>query len=379
MKYLITIILIVLFFPAFIAITSSLSSETPEVSDFPEILGEYGDFGQDEILDALPHEARDLIEGVQPLELTFTAIMAEIWGLVKTEITAPLRLLVSLVGVIILCAAANTLRDSSGGGGSSAVVAFEMVGVLAGAAIMSASIAETVLRTNQTLTAAGAFTLTFVPILAGIMAMMGQFVSANLFSTAVVIAAQVFSQIMILALMPLSASILGVSIAGAVNPDLKTENLAGSIKTAVLWLLGISVTVFTGLLTIQSLVSGSADSVAMKAVKFTISGGVPFIGGAISDALGVVNGSVAVLRSSTGAFGIIAIVSVCLPPIISTIGFRIALSLASGVSSLFGADRLTSLLKSGENVLSIILAMLVCFMLIMVVSIALMLRIGTGG
>jgi hypothetical protein len=50
----------------------------------------------------------------------------------------------------------------------------------------------------------------------------------------------------------------------------------------------------------------------MKAVKFTVSGGVPFIGGAVGDALGVVNGSVAVLKSTTGAFGILAVAAVCL-------------------------------------------------------------------
>ncbi|MCL2071662.1 MAG: stage III sporulation protein AE, partial [Oscillospiraceae bacterium] len=177
----------------------------------------------------------------------------------------------------------------------------------------------------------------------------------------------------------LSASILGVSIAGAVSPDLKTEKLADTVKTVVIWILGFLATIFTGLLTVQSLVSGNTDSVAMKAVKFTVSGGVPIIGGAISDALGVVNGSAAILKSTTGAFGIVAIAAVCLPVLLSIAGYRIALTLAATVSDMFGASRLSVLLKSGENVLTIILAMLVCFAVIMLVSIALMIRIGTGG
>ena len=243
---------------------------------------------------------------------------------------------------------------------------------------MSAAIADSVIRTSQTFTSAGAFMLTFIPILAGIMALTGNLISANLFNSSVVVAAQIFSQVMIWALMPLSASILGMSIAGAVSPDLKTERLAKTARTVVIWVLGISATVFTGLLTVQSLVSGNADSVAMRAVKFTVSGGVPLIGSALSDALGVANGSMAVLKSTTGAFGIVAIAAVCLPALLSTISFRIALGIASAISDMFGATRLTTLLKSGESVLSIILAMLACFMLIMLVSIALMIRIGGG-
>jgi stage III sporulation protein AE len=370
MKYFVAIILIVMISPAFCGTVSAVAEEF-EQSAYDGIMG------------ALPSEAAEVVDNIEPLELTFGAVMAEIWRLLKGEVMQPLKLLVSLVGVTVLCAAAGALRDSSGssksGTGTAAVVAFEMAGVLAGAGIMSAAIASSVIRTSQTLTAAGAFMLTFIPILAGIMAVMGQLVSANLFSGAVVVAAQIFSQVMVTALMPLSASILGVSIAGAVNPDLKTERLADTVKTVVIWVLGFSATIFTGLLALQSLISGNTDSVAMKAVKFTVSGGVPFIGGAVSDALGVVNGSISVLKSTTGAFGIIGVAVVCLPALLSTICFRLALNLSSAVSSLFGADRLTALLKSGENVLSIILAMLVCFMLIMVISIALMIRIGTGG
>jgi stage III sporulation protein AE len=338
-------------------------------------------FGQAEIIEALPEQAQDIMAQIEPMELTFSAVVGEIWQMFLAEVSKPLMMLVSLVGVVLLCAIAETLRDSSGGKSgtsSSANRAFEVAGVLAGAGIMSAAIAEAVIRTSSALTAAGAFMLVFIPILAGIMAVMGQLVSANLFNGAVVMAAQVFSQVMVMALMPLSVSILGVSIAGAVSPDLKTERLANTVKTVVIWVLGFLTTIFVGLLTVQSLVSGNADSVAMKAFKFTVSGGVPIIGGALGDALGVVNGSMGVLKSTTGAFGMIAIVVVCLPSLLSVIAFRIALSVSGAVSGLFGASRLESLIKSGESVLSIILAMLVCFMLIMLVSVALMIRIGTG-
>jgi len=337
-----------------------------------------------DIFGALPPEVGDFVQGLDsPLELTFGTVMSEIWSILVNEITAPLQMLASLVGVIVLCALANILRDSSGSGAansanSGSTQAFELVGVLAGSGIIVMTVAQTVIRTSESLTAAGAFMLTFIPILAGIMAIMGQLVSANLFSSAVILAAQVFSQVMIMALMPLSASILGVSITGAVNPDLKTEKLGETVKTVVIWTLGICATVFSGLLGLQSLVSGNADSVALKAVKFTISGSVPFIGGAVGDALGVVNASVGVLKNTTGAFGIIAVVAVCLPAILSTVCFRLALSLAGAVSGFFGTERLGTVLKSGENVMSIILAMLVCFTLIMVVSIALMIRIAGG-
>ncbi|MCL1866650.1 MAG: stage III sporulation protein AE [Oscillospiraceae bacterium] len=368
-KFLIFLTLIIKLFPTF--------SSSAELAESP-----VPDFGQAEIFEglenALPDDAREFMGEVKPLELTFSAVVAEIWTLLKQEILKPLKMFVSLVGVILLCAAAETLRDSGGKSGNSATAAFEIAGVLAGAGIMSAGIADSVVRTSQTLTAAGAFMLIFIPILAGIMAVMGQVASAGLLNTAVVAAAQIFSQVMVMALMPLSVSVLGVSIAGAVSPVLKTERVANAVKTVVIWTLGFLSTVFVGLLTIQSLITGNTDSVAMKAVKFTVSGSVPIIGGAVGDALGVLNGSVSVVKNSTGAFGMFAIAATCLPALLSAVGFRLALTLSAAVSDMFGAGKLGSLLKSGESIMSIILAMIVCFMVIMLVSVAIMIKIGSG-
>jgi len=338
-----------------------------------------------EITDALPEDALDVAEnlGVTPdggaLNLTFGRVMGEIIGMIKTEIAKPLRLFACLSGVILLCALAESLRDSSGGNNNAAKKAFETAGVLAGAGMMSGAIAECVVRASDALTAAGAFMLTFIPVMAGILAVMGQMTAAGIFGSSVVAAAQIFSEIMAAALMPLSASVLGVSIAGAVTPDLQTYKLAAAVKKIVIWTLGLSATLFTGLLGIQGMVAASADSLAMKAAKFTVSGSVPIVGGAVSDALGIAAGSVSILKSTTGAFGLIALAAVCLPPLLSALCFRLALTAAAAISDIFGVGRLGSLIRSGESVMAIILAMIICFALIMLVSTAFMMKIGGMG
>ncbi len=67
-----------------------------------------------------------------------------------------------------------------------------------------------------------------------------------------------------------------------------------------------------------------------------------------------------------------------IPILISAVLYRIAFNAAASVSDALGTFRLTSLLKSAESVISVIIAVLVCFWLIAVVSTAIMLVIGTG-
>lgn len=342
------------------------------------------DYGQSQIIDALPDDLRDKLEesDITPdnsgaLALSVEDVFGFIWDSFNKEITKPLTMLISLVGVVLLCAVIEALRDSTGS--STAIKTFNVVGVLAGAGMMCVYISECVVRTSSTLKAGGTFLVTFIPVFAGIMAVCGQLTTAPVFNSIIIIAAQVFSHIMILVLMPLSSCILGVSAAGAVNPDLKVERIAELVKKIVIWILGILVTVFVGMLSLQSFVTNAADTVAMKATKFAVSNAVPIVGGAISDALMTVKGSLGLLRSSTGTFGIIAGLGILLPAVISVVCYKIALGIAGAISDLFGISQLTSLLKSGENVVTIILAMLSCFALLAVISIALMLVMGLGG
>jgi len=350
------------------------------------------DFGQSELIDALPDSAREMLEDsdITPdnagaLSLTPFSVIKSMWDIFMDELTRPLRMLAALTGVILLCAVAETLRDSAGGSvsiaasGGQASDAFGIVGVLAGAGMMIIYISDIVARAAATLNAGGAFLLTFVPIFAGIMVITGQLTTATVFSMSLIMAGQVFMYITAVFLTPLTSVILGVSTAGAVSPDLKVDALSETVKKIVILTLGLLVTLFTGLLSLQSFISSSADTVAMKAARFTVSSSVPFVGGAVGDALSTVRGSVNLLRNSTGTFGIIAGIAIIAPTLISVFVHKIALSIAAAVSSVFGLLRLSALLKSGESVLSIIFALLFCFTLVVVISVGLMLFIWNGG
>ncbi|MDR2531808.1 MAG: stage III sporulation protein AE [Oscillospiraceae bacterium] len=345
------------------------------------------DFGQDELMDALPEGARDMLygSGITPdnagaLNLSPFAVIRGLWDLFIQELTQPLRMLAALVGVILLCAVAETLRDSAGGDNPNrASDAFAVVGVLAGAGLMIMYVSDIVVRATGALNAGGTFLLTFVPVFAGIMAVTGQLTTASVFSVSLITAGQVFTYITSAFLTPLTSCILGISAAGAVNPDLKADALAEMIKKLVIWTLGLLVTLFTGLLSLQSFISSSADTVAMRAMKFTVSSSVPFVGGAVSDALAAVRGSINLVRNSTGTFGIIAGIAIIAPTLVSVFCHKIALGIAAAVSGVFGLRQLSSLLKSGESVMGIIFALLFCFTLIVIISVGFMLMIWNGG
>ena len=338
------------------------------------------DFGQHDIANALPPEAAEILGELNAApdkvdsDITAESVFAMIWEAIKENAPKPLAMLASVIAVIILCSVTESLHDS----GNMLAGTFNTVGVLACSGMICTSFAAVMESSKTAIEALSAFLAVYIPSFAGIMAASGQAATASAYNAVITVASQLITQLFTVLIFPLSSCIMGVSIAGAINPDLKINSIAEAAKKLVNWALGLLMAVFTGLLSVQSFVAAAADSVSMRAIKFTVSGAVPIVGGAVSDALQTVKGSMTLLKSTTGSFGIIASVTVMLPVVMSVALFRIALMISSAISDSFGTSRLTVLLKSGESVLAIVIAVMVCFWLLAVVSTALMLAISGG-
>ncbi|HBH94304.1 MAG TPA: hypothetical protein DDX91_01020 [Ruminococcaceae bacterium] len=338
-------------------------------------------FGQSEMESALPDSARAELEdiGINAESgaegLSAENVFKKIWDLVCDEAAKPISIFISVTGVIILSA----LIQSMQGDENDVTSAFASVGVVACAGIICTSFGYVMSAAKIAVEGLSSFLSVYVPVFAGIMAANGQTAAAAAYNGIITVSTELFCQLFSLFIFPLASCIMGISVAGAFNPDLRINSMAEGVKKLLNWCLTFVMTVFVGILSVQSFVGAAADSVAIRAAKFTVSGAVPIVGGAVSEALMTVKGSIGVIKASTGSYGIIASAAVMLPSVISLFLFRLVLVISSALSDTFGTSRITVLLKCGESIISIIIAVMISFWTLGVVSTALMLVIGGGG
>lgn len=330
-----------------------------------------------ELSGALTDEARDILDsaGVTPensgaLNLSFTGVLGELWETVKHAAGKPLALLCSLCGVVLFCALAQSV---CGEGNMKGVLS--AVGVVCGAGIASAAVYEVLESTLGLLGAAADFMLVFIPAFTAISAVVGHVTSAAAVNTAALAATQLFTQLAVKFLAPLCGTVIGVSTAGAVHPQLKLEKLGELIKKFVIWGLTLIMTVFMSVLSAQTLVASAADSAAIKAAKFAVSQGVPIVGGTIADAVNTFGSSLGMLKSSVGTYGIIAAAAMLVPLLVTLLCYRAALTCSEYAAEMLDLKELTALLKSCGAVMTIIIAVTVCFLLLNTLAAALLLAV----
>ena len=134
----------------------------------------------------------------------------------------------------------------------------------------------------------------------------------------------------------------------------------------------------TGLLTVHSIVTASADSAASRAVKFAVSSFVPVVGGALGDALRTVGGCVSVLKSGVAAFVLLAEGVLFLPVVLQCVCWQLALLFCAAAGEALGQGELCGLLSAAGRAVGLLLAILLCCALLMTVTSVALILVGGG-
>lgn len=288
--------------------------------------------------------------------------------------TAPFRLFSVLMGILLLIALLNAIHPPESG----TVALQNILGVTALMLVLSSPVIECINKSVSAITDCSRFILSFIPVFTGVVAAAGKPVSSMTYSSFLFGVIQVISQISATVLTPLLCIYLAICIVGALNPALKLENAAETIKKVVIWSIGLLLTVFVALFSVQSLVSGSADTVATKTTKFFIGSLIPVFGNALSDVFNSVQGCLGLVKQATGSFGVIVAVCTFLPIVIEVLTMILVINLSQIVGDILGAERLGRLLKSISSMLSLLLGLILCFAVMIILSTTIVMLLSIG-
>ena len=178
--------------------------------------------------------------------------------------------------------------------------------------------------------------------------------------------------------MPVLSMCICLAIVDAACDTIDLSGMLNGIKKIVTWGLGLIMAIFTGLLSIQSIVGSSADTMTTKAAKYVISNSVPVVGGAASDAYTTVRGSLVLLKNGIGGVGIIALAVMLLPSLILIFLNKLSFSALGAAAEIFGAKKIVQLFKNINSVLSAALGIMVCFTLMFIISTAIIMMVCTN-
>ncbi len=297
--------------------------------------------------------------------LSAKSVFEKLFEKLKEAFVSPFSSLSGVLAALIICSAFCTFSKN----GLSDTADFTSAVCISGIAVVPfcSAIASTV----NTISLCCTFIISFVPIYCGILLCMGSAAFSSAMSAAVFGLAQVVSALAGTVITPFSGMYLALSVSCAFSPEMRLRGLTSAVKKAIFWTLGIAMTVFSAVLGITGSINSAADTVSVKTARFFLSNSIPIVGGAITDAVGTLAGSISVLRSGVGAFGICALLLLIVPSLLQILLWKASLSIMSAAAELFGQKRCGELLKGISDgaglLLSIIVSVGVLFLVTFVI------------
>ena len=216
---------------------------------------------------------------------------------------------------------------------------------------------------------------TMFPVILTLLITMGNLTSAALFKPLIMGSLTVLATIIKTVILPLFFLAAVLKLFNHISEQFKLSKLAGLFEFAGKLSLGVIMTVFIGVMTVQGVTGGVADSVVFRTAKYSADL-IPVVGKFFKDAVELVITSGLLLKNAVGIVALLAIVIICLGPLIKILAmilvFRISAALIEPLGEKSLADSLQDMSKSLIFILVTVAS--VAIMFFMAVAVA----VGTG-
>lgn len=330
---------------------------------------------------ALSEETKDSLEKIGLDELSpeaFSSVgFADIAGIIleniKNKIKEPFHSLFYVVAASVLCGVIGSFSENFSGAGK----VTDAVAALSSSAIMLVPVKNVILSSSAVIKDCSDFMLGFIPVYSSVITASGAVSSAAGFRALMLSTVTAISKIAEGTVFPLVSVYLALCIAGSVS-DIDISGISRTVKNLAVWILAASVTVFSGIMGLGTLISSSSDMAFMKTAKFIIGSTVPVVGGTVSDALSSVKGCLEVTKNILGAYAVVVIALIFIPPAISLLIWKISLSLSSGAAGIMNNKTLAGLFSSASDIMGIVLALVVITAVTFIIAVSIMLMTGGG-
>lgn len=306
-------------------------------------------------------------------ELSFGSLFGRIRDALADRLAAPVKTLGLLLTVIVIVSILKGTGESFFSRGSSADL-YGMICVITAVNVITPQLFSVYGRAVEAIELTGGFIAVFVPIFAGLTAAMGGITSAGVYDLMILGASEAIVQFTKGLFMPIVSAAAMLAVSGSVFGNKSLESVVQLLKKLITWGLTVAMTLFTGFVSMKCSLTGKTDGIASKTTKFVISGFVPIVGGAVSDAYGAVRSSFDVIRSTVGTAGSIGIILIILPPVLEIIIFRAVMWIGTAAAELFSEEHMTKLLRAIDSGLAIAQTILVCYGLMFILCTAILMR-----
>lgn len=179
-------------------------------------------------------------------------------------------------------------------------------------------------------------------------------------------------------ILPLMLTGVALGIVSNISSKIQINKLSTIFKKSTIWIMGIVFTILLSAISIEGSLTSSVDGTTSKITKSAVSTFVPVVGKILGDSVDTVLGASNILKNAVGILGIIAILGICIVPIIKLCVLTVIFFLMSSLVEPIADEKITKLLSTIGDGYKILLGIMFAISFLFIMGVTLMIKLSNS-
>ena len=223
------------------------------------------------------------------------------------------------------------------------------------------------------------FSNSLIPLLITLILSTGSIASANLLQPILLFLITFIGNFVNSIIIPIVLVSTALSIVSKISDKIQLDKLSKFFKSSVIWILGVILTLFVGLVSLEGTLSSSVDGITAKTAKAAVSSFVPVVGKILGDAVDTVIGCTTILKNAVGILGVVVIIGICILPILKLLTLMTTYYIGSAICEPIADKKIIELLSQVGDTFKILLGIICSISVMLIIGVTLVVKISNTG
>ena len=217
-----------------------------------------------------------------------------------------------------------------------------------------------------------------VPLLITLMMYTGSITTSSVVEPIILFMINFIGNIIQNLIIPFVLVLTSLVIISKISDKVHIDKLSKFFKSGIVRFLGVVLTVFVGVVSLEGTLSSSVDGITAKTTKAVVSSAIPVVGKILGDAVDTVLGCGIVLKNAVGLVGVVIVIGICIMPILKLFVLSVSYKLLSTVVQPIADEKIIDLLEQIGDIFKIFLGILCAISFMLIIGTTLVLKISNG-
>lgn len=314
----------------------------------------------------------DAIKG----EVDNSTLLKKILNILGKEVTTNIKSLVSILAIILIHSILKSISESLENNNISKLIYYVQY-ILIVTVIMS-NFTDIIKLVQDTTGNLIGFMNALVPLLITLMMYTGSITTSSVVEPIILFIINFIGNIIQNLIIPFVLVLTSLVIISKISDKVHIDKLSKFFKSGIVWFLGIVLTVFVGVVSLEGTLSSSVDGITAKTTKAVVSSAIPVVGKILGDAVDTVLGCGIVLKNAVGLVGVVIVIGICIMPILKLFVLSVSYKLLSTVVQPIADEKIIDLLEQIGDIFKIFLGILCAISFMLIIGTTLVLKISNG-